>query len=474
MRKQILLCGAASLAAMTICSAKDFPLEFKTIPADEVMAFPGGAGTFAQLKTDRPAGLKREPKPISAHPLYGQVGSPTNPGAFVFRLDETKGDGKGYDRLILDLNENHDLTDDLEIAPASVPASSARRSAGREHTLFGPIQMPADKAIAGARPIYFADFNLYSRRFTRTKTEPWVYLGNLRFKSAWYLEARVEIDGLNQKLALYDGNANVEMGDPWKPYHYSSGARDKSWYFSHSDYVLQDHDGSGRYDADFANSEGQPLGPILYLGAVPYQLRLAQDRRSVQVDPWPAPLAEVTLSPYGEQVDQISLAWESSPGDWLLIKPGIKDEQIKVPPGNYRLYSCVLSAPLDEQEKIMASATRRVLKDAVKFEAGKTNSLACGAPLEVQVTAELQKNRTAAPSPARGIWAAVRRWLSKAGAPDQRSVLRINASVTGAGDEPYSSFFKATGKQLKEPPKPRFSITTSDGKEVAAGNLEFG
>jgi hypothetical protein len=50
----------------------------------------------------------------------------------AFRLDEPQGKGKGYDRLILDLNRNGDLTDDpVWKAEAHRPFAGRKRCPGR-------------------------------------------------------------------------------------------------------------------------------------------------------------------------------------------------------------------------------------------------------------------------------------------------------------------------------------------------------
>ncbi len=87
------VCGLAALVAGMAASAEDFPLTFRTIPAKDVMSFPGGPGTYGQVGLARPAKLRKEPKAVSRHPLYGVCrDTPTGP-AFLFRLDESKGNG---------------------------------------------------------------------------------------------------------------------------------------------------------------------------------------------------------------------------------------------------------------------------------------------------------------------------------------------------------------------------------------------
>src|ERR1035437_6542110 len=103
------VCGLVAVAVVVTVTAEDFPLTFRTIPAKEVMSFPGGSGTYGQLATAQPAKLRKEPKAKSRHPLYGVCRDLPTSSSFLFRLDESKGDGKGYDQLIVDMNQNGDL-----------------------------------------------------------------------------------------------------------------------------------------------------------------------------------------------------------------------------------------------------------------------------------------------------------------------------------------------------------------------------
>ena len=57
-----------ALAAVVAAPAEDFPLSFHTIPAKDVVVFPGGYGTMVQLRLAKPAGLKAEPKAVSESP----------------------------------------------------------------------------------------------------------------------------------------------------------------------------------------------------------------------------------------------------------------------------------------------------------------------------------------------------------------------------------------------------------------------
>jgi hypothetical protein len=115
------------------------------------------------------------------------------------------------------------------------------------------------------------------------------------------------------------------------------------------------------------------------------------------------------------------------------------------------------------RDQIMVSGMQRVPQTPVSIVASKANTFDCGAPLQIKVTAD----KTAASS---------RELLSEV-AGDARmnsdSLLRISASVVGAGGEAYSSFQKGEGFR-SQPPKPSFTIVQAGGKTVASGNLEYG
>ena len=54
MIRSTFVCGLMAMAAVVTASAEDFPLTFRTIPAKDVMTFPGGYGTYGQLRLAKP------------------------------------------------------------------------------------------------------------------------------------------------------------------------------------------------------------------------------------------------------------------------------------------------------------------------------------------------------------------------------------------------------------------------------------
>jgi hypothetical protein len=111
----------------------------------------------------------------------------------------------------------------------------------------------------------------------------------------------------------------------------------------------------------------------------------------------------------------------------------------------------------------MVSGMQRIPQTPVSIAAGKANTLDCGGPIQIKVTATKTRASTS------GL---VIEDSSNATA-NSEPTLRINANLAGSGGEIYSAFYKGDRFQSK-PPKPTFSIVQAGGKTVATGNLEFG
>jgi hypothetical protein len=454
------VCGLVAIVAVVTASGEDFPLTFRTIPAKDVMSFPGGSGTYGQLSLAQPSKLRKEPKAMSRHALYGVCRDmPTGP-AFLFRLDESKGDGKGYDQLIVDMNQNGDLTDDSVGQRAALPTD--RRTSMPDQMLFGPIQAPAEKAIAGGRPLVFAQVYIFNRQLlTSGRADSGMMIGQLMLKAGWYLDTTVTVDGLKQKVGVFDGDGNLHLGDVSRSQFYTNRT-EVSWYFRSGDTLLVDADGSGSFENDVFQSKAYPFGPLLYLGGKAYKVALAPDCKSLRVEPWTEALAEVALKPQGDQVRTVTLAWQQPGGQWQLLRPEVTAGKVMVPPGDYRLYACSLAGQNSQRDQVMVSGTQRVPQTPVSIAAGQANTINCGAPLEIKVTAAKTRATT-------------RLMLGEDtgdAKTDSDSLLRINANVLGAGGEVYSTFQKGSGFR-SQPPKPTFTIVQA-GKTVANGNLEFG
>jgi len=464
--KTTFVCGLLAIGAIATASAEEFPLTFRTIPAAEVVAFPGSYGAMAQLRQAKPAKLRREPKPASNHALYGDGREGSSGAQFLVRLDESRGEGQGYDQLIVDMNQNGDLTDDSP-APLVVLLTDRKTTSRTDREkMFGPITAPPAKTIAGGRPVYYAQvyLNVIRSYFGTGRTQS-IPVGYLRLKAGWYVDTTVELKGVKRKVGVFDGDGNLRLGDMAKPQTYRSSGREESWYFRGGDSLLVDADGSGAFDRDALESESCPYASVVYLGAAPYKLALTRGGNTLQVEPWADRLAEVTLEPRGEQVRSVTLAWERTRDQWQLIRAGVAGGKISVPAGAWRLYKCELLGDGAARNRVMAAAYQRVPKTPLGFAPGRANTLRCGAPLEIIVTTR-KKTVQARDASSGGFWSLLRPTATDA-------VLAINANVRGAGGEVYSAYAKGESLDAK-PPKPVFTLTDGSGKKVATGNLEFG
>jgi len=460
------ICGVMALAA-GLAAAEDFPLDYRTFTADEVAGFPRSSGLQAVLRRTKPLELFSEPPATSSCPLYGQfLAEATNGASFCFRLDESRGTGQGYDRLIIDLNRNGDLADDPIVPPAAAPRTPLPLPENREEMFFGPIAMPA------ARPlVYFAQCHLYNRQLLSQPAGQEPYFGQLRLKAGWCLEAAVSLKGIRQKVGVVDNNGNLLLSQPWhlRP---SAASHQADWDIGAGDCFLQRPANSSRVGNQLFTTECSlypftpecsPFGSILYFGAKPWRIALSADAKQLHVEPWSGSLAELVVQPHGKQVRSLSLAWENPPGQWQLIKPNVRKGRALIPPGNYRLYGCLVEGKAGLFHQLRASAFDRSLQNSFRAESGKVSAIFCGAPLEIKVAANWQLPEPSEPANSRP---ALKPF------PSGR-VLRINAKAVGAGGETYSAW--GVGQDYDRDPQHRvFIIRSQDGKEVASGNLEFG
>jgi hypothetical protein len=442
--------------------AETFPLTFKTVAKKDLRRFPGGSGSYGQLRLQKPSGLHREPKPASKTPLYAEC-SGSGRKNFIARLDESK-DGKGYDRLIVDLNQNGDLTDD---PVASIDPSGENGPDQNRMLEFGPLQAPSSMAVCGGVPQITAEVYVVNAEYLRSgEDRANMYAGQVMLKAAWYLTATARLNGRSHLIGVYDANGNFKLGDApsYSTYKQAPGSKEpENWYVGGGDTFLIDADNSGAFESDRLGSESLALAPLVYLDKAPYKIALSSDRTSVSIEKWSDALAEVTVEPKGAQVRTLTVAWQRGKEDWEVLRPTVEHGKFKVPPGKYRLFTCTLIGEESGKTPVMASAYDRVVRDMLRFETGKANTLRCGGPLDVKVTAEKR-----APRPYENMGS-----MQTHAQDDSEFVLAINANVLGSGGEAYNSY--AAGKAFTQSAnKPSFVIADAGGRKIANGNLEFG
>jgi hypothetical protein len=459
------LTGGLATLAVIAGTAADFPLALKTVDAARAWTLPGGSGSFSQLETRKPSQLKNESKAVSSYPLYGSFSETGQDHPMIYRLDESKGTGKGYDTLLLDQNGNGDLTDDTSFTSKGNAGNTVPSSF--ETANFGPISALESQCAGIWRPANFAQMTVYNRSLIG-KSMPQGSVGYLRMRSGCYLETTVTLEGRSEKLAFMDGNGNMGLGDRAKTVKYRN-ANEDSWYFRDGDVVLRDRDGSGSYESDQFDTESEPLSDYLYIGPNPYRLSFSGDFKVLRLELCAEPMGEIAFEPHGEQVSYASIARETKPDQWELISPMFVSGKAKVPAGKYRLYGLQLTGKNANGVPVFAGAYNRGFKTTIEVAAGKTAVMKCGGPLELKVTA----NKQGANGNPGGVMGAALSLFGGNSGSSSGSEVAINMAVTGAGGESYSGYVKGQNRN-GQPPLPVFKIFTADGKQVANGNLEFG
>lgn len=118
-------------------------------------------GQFLTLAETTPAAVKTWPAFQSRRPIRGSVpfdvvyGEADSGIEYHFAFDESRGTGKGYDRLYLDLNRDLDLTNDAPLLPRKrTPAWAPVINDGTARvTYFENVSIPFDFGPAGKRPV---------------------------------------------------------------------------------------------------------------------------------------------------------------------------------------------------------------------------------------------------------------------------------------------------------------------------------
>ncbi|MCL5098481.1 MAG: hypothetical protein M1608_13320 [Candidatus Omnitrophica bacterium] len=445
----------------------EFPLEYKKLSLSEAQACPGGYGMGGAIQKSLRSLVKSEPKPTSTGACYGTLFRPDGK-RMVFRLDESKGDRHGFDQLIIDLNENGDLTDD----PVIMAQGGQSRSIGPsyEQAFFGPMEAPAYHSVGPWRPVFYAQAFVYNRDQLYMNVPGNDYYGNLRCFSGWILETSVEVAGVKQKIAIKDGNCNFILGDQPKPSKIMRNPNDPGqWYLPVEDFVLRDRNQSGRFENDPIMAEAEGLSSVIYFGTKPFNLALSDDFKSVRIEPFTESTGQLKVN---NEVTGLVLAHEIGPDKWEPVTPAVANGIGILPLGNYRLISAILSAKSALGETV-AGQTDAVAEDTFKVDASQTTALKCGLPMELKVTC----NKLTGPGRPEGGFMGAARSLFGGSSPVQTTMLNMTISIFGAGGEQYSRFYKNLThlpNRLDSVAAPQFRILDAAGNTLAAGNFEFG
>jgi hypothetical protein len=450
---------AASLTASMV-SAESFSFTVKNLTMQESHVIAGGYGDYGSVMINSSSGIKA-PKLTSSRPLYGVMHRNNNQGKPTVILDESKGTGKGYDRLIFDINENGDFTDDpvFNGTPANVNSSND----DYEQNDFGPIELPAKKTVGIWRPRFYVNVYLYNKRELKSATkDSQQQIGQIRLQAGNLLEAQVDINGIKQKIGLIDGNCNFTLGDPVSISKVYRRANDPgSWYLAPGDSYVRDIDGSGKYQRSQAGKESEIFSKYVYFRGKPYLAKVSEDLKSVSFEPFTGLTGEFKLDP---TVTRVVFGLEGT--TWEAVTPEIVEGKVVVPVGNYHISTCMISAK--DASGVVQANTTDVPDKMFAVKAGQATDLQVGQPLKLSILAEKQPANGNEPA---GMGSSKNLFSSTNSNSKQSYVLQMNVQIAGAATEKYSGFTRDQGGYIAAP---RFQILDVKGKELASGNFEYG
>ncbi len=440
----------AVLAASPTAQAAEFPLELKQFSSADLSTLHSLPGGWGQLMTRKDNQIKNEPEAASPNPIYG-VAPPKSPGekSMWLRLDESRGAGGGYDRLILDMNRNGDLTDD----PVVKSAKTETHSPLSQMTVFGPFEMK--NAEQGPVPLtLFGLMNAFNLKGIG-QSEYNTHVGYFSLLPACYLQTVIDVEGYKERIAFIDGDRDMRIGG--KSYAPSSSA---------ADMMLRDSDKSGEFDIGLDSGESEALKEIAYFNGKPYRLALAENLQSVDVAPFDGPMGELASRGL-KGVAALTLGRKSEAAGWETLDPHPSEGRALLPVGTYRLHSVSISGQDEAGRKWTSQGAVNSVKNDIEVAEGETSPFPVGEPFELKISTGKSSD-----SGKTGFLGALAGALSGEVAESVESgkKMMLSVKIVGAGGETYSRFL-VDGKPAEAP---RFVVQDGDGNQVGSGQFEYG
>ena len=123
------MCVSANASQPAAKASSSFPMKDTSVLEVMDQARDLSRGSYTHCDASLAAGIKKLPELSSEEPLYGVLhlghiagDDPSAVPAFNFVIDESRGPGKGYDRLYLDLDRDLDLAEEKPLSPGEKPA----------------------------------------------------------------------------------------------------------------------------------------------------------------------------------------------------------------------------------------------------------------------------------------------------------------------------------------------------------------
>jgi len=351
-----LLALALSVAAVPAAAAPETPLSYAFSAFHGPPVFTSGQSlkaASAPTETLRATPRLRSQKPIFTAAELGRGGDTT----VTVLIDESGGTGKGYDRLIVDANNNEDLTDD------PVLRSVHRRG----HLEFGPLALRIE--VEGRCRLYHAkveQFDTFEGAERRPKPE-------FRLKSLGYYTGAARFGTKRHPVVLVDANANGLYGEAFREFD-PEGRKS-------GDMLLVDANHDGRFDqGGIIPKETLHCGKCIVVDGRFYELSLRPDGSAMSVTP-----ARVRLASLKSSYPRFSLMLKSPDG--VLPIEG-RNGVAQVPPGQYQVMAWSIERQAGSNKWSVMGSSPGIGAPELKVSEGSDSSFQLKSPLKAKVSAD--------------------------------------------------------------------------------------
>ncbi len=412
-------------------SSPEFPLKEYVMTFSNAYNYPYNSGPYLYYYDyygSKPSQLRAEPAQVSAKPLY----------CFGYnipilgRLDSSTLPGTNYDRLILDLNGNYDLTDDPVWPVQTIIVS------GTKHNVFGPIRPAAGGQATNFQYGFYCDANFYDNgdKYAYTYLYP-----------ASRFEADVTLGTRSQKFVLLNGDANGHLGDYasatriyWNPNQYYYTA------ITSRDWLLRDFNNSGAIDYSGYNREKQYLAKVIHIQGKPYSFFISPTGQAIQLEPYIGPVGYLAPVSKPEVIQDLELVRQAGVVEGEPMVAEINQGRLELPAGNYQLYATTIYYNDNKGRYISAQGILDHPRDQLVVSPGQSTSIACGSPIAMQVVADKSTNGS-------------------------QVTLNLTVKFVGAYEETFSGISVTKNYSTVYPV---LKITDDQNKLLESSNLSFG
>ena len=495
LRLMIGIGAIVALAAVSVAHAETFDLELKKLgtpssstPVIERMISSTSYQRFYEQTRTQPGVtstspgraefakiIKKEPaKYVCKSPFRGVATLGTQKFCFAFDTNPDAKDNERvtgdkskmedlqrYSRLYFDANCNGDLTDDTPIDAAAAGSVYSSASSAYANYTFPTVDVTIE--ADGTKMDYAFRMSIYSRAYSTYS------YASASLYAAAYRTGEITVDGKKVSVYLVDFNSNGRFDD-LSGIDSSITLSDGTAYPKQGDMIWVDPDPKtmvygSPYDPTSTDAQ-QYLSKMLNVGGKFYDMKISPSGDKLTLSASSKPVGHVSNPCKGYRAVVYS-------DQGMLKISGDESGKAPLPTGEWRLLSYTLdgtkaaeeAAETAEEEgpsllETLANAltastpavagprptlvSARAKRDApaIQVREGETVALPFGTPYKLMVEARPRGTGTAS----------------------------LSLKIVGVGGEVCNNMIVKGAR----PPKPTFTITGPDGKEVASGNFEYG